>query len=74
MALTVEKLKREFEFKNSNGKVIKLTDPSPQMRAEEVVKFYSGTYPELTTATISGPKLEDNRQIFTIKTQAGTKG
>lgn len=73
MALTVENLKREFIFKNGN-KTIKLPDPGSHLQAEEVVKFYSGTYPELTTSSISGPRVEDNKQVFNINKETGTKG
>lgn len=72
--LTVEKLKRTFDFTDSSGTKHKLTDPGLHMHPREVMKFYAGTHPELTTAKIIGPKIEDNKQVFSIKSQVGEKG
>ena len=36
--------------------------------------FYSMNYPELTTATVHGPKIEDDRAVYEFKTTIGVKG
>lgn len=36
--------------------------------------FYSMTYPELTTATLGGPVIEDDCTVYEFKTTVGTKG
>lgn len=69
MALQVTKHKRVFKFK---GNV--LSDPDPTMTPVEVQKFYSGTYPELTTATVQGPSIVDEEAVYEFKTSVGTKG
>ncbi len=60
---------RVFEF----GKHL-LADPNPKMKPEEVVTFYSNKYPELTTAVVSKPTLKDDKLVYEIKTNLGTKG
>lgn len=69
MALQVTSLKREFVF----GKKT-LTDPNNNMTPEEVKKHYSGSFPELTNATLSGPRVEGDKAIYSFKATVGTKG
>ena len=40
----------------------------------EVLQFYGNQYPELTTATMEGPKVEGNTAVYSVKTTVGTKG
>jgi PRTRC genetic system protein C len=74
MALTVESLERVFVYKRKGEKEINLKDIGVNTSAREVVKFYSGTYPELTTCTLEGPILKDGKQIFNLIPSTGTKG
>lgn len=69
MALEVTGLKRVFKLGDIN-----LDDPNPLFSVNEVCGFYSVTHSELTTATISGPEVEDGKAIYTFKTTVGTKG
>ncbi|GAO43762.1 PRTRC system protein C [Flavihumibacter petaseus] len=73
MALEVTNLKRSFKFKK-DGKMITLADANPAFTLEETVQFYSTQYPELTTATIDGPKVECDNAVYEFKTTIGTKG
>lgn len=73
MALQVTKLNRKFTIKK-DGQDIELTDPNVAMAPEDVMKYYSGTYPELTNATIQGPKVEGGKATYSFKTVVGTKG
>lgn len=74
MALQIEKLKREFNFKDKDGKEKKLPDPGAHLTPEEVIKYYAGNYPQLTTAKLEGPKVKDDVQVFSITSQTGSKG
>jgi PRTRC genetic system protein C len=69
MALEIKGLKRVFKFNNDT-----LTDPDPAMSIEEITKFYSGKYPELTTCSVTGPIIEEDCVIYEFKQNAGTKG
>lgn len=73
MALQVAKLTREFTFKK-DGKDVTLNDPNPEFSAEEVMKFYASQYPELTTSSSEGPKIDKDKAVYTFKTTVGTKG
>jgi PRTRC genetic system protein C len=73
MALQVDTLKRKFTIQK-NGKDIDLADPNPEMSPQEVIKFYSSEYPELTNASVSGPKVEGTKAVYSFKTSVGTKG
>jgi len=71
--MEVKALIRKFNFKKGD-KVIELKDPNPTMSIAEVLKFYSGSYAELTTATVTGPKLENDNAIYEFNQSAGVKG
>ena len=44
------------------------------MSLSEVTDFYSMNYPELTTATLHGPELEEDRAVYRFKPTIGKKG
>lgn len=69
MALDIKGLKRVFKF---NGQ--QLADPNVNLSPDEVMSFYSNTYPELTTSTVHGPTVEGDTAFYEFKTTVGTKG
>ena len=69
MAIEVEKIVRIFK----HGKV-HLVDPGEEMSKEEVLDFYANQYPELTNASVTGPKIENDKQVYEFSTSVGTKG
>ncbi|MEO6610715.1 MAG: PRTRC system protein C [Chitinophagaceae bacterium] len=71
--MEVKKLKREFKF-NKNGTPVTLPDPNPDFSEQEVLNFYSGQYPELTTATLEEPVVEGSKASYKVRTTVGTKG
>lgn len=73
MALEMKGLKRVFKMKKDNS-VLKLNDPDSDMSLNEVMDFYSMTYPELTTATVHGPELDEDMAVYEFKTTIGVKG
>lgn len=73
MALEVTHLKRTFTF-TKNGKPQELPDPNPEMSAEDVMKFYGHTYPELTNAILEGPTVSDDKANYSFTTKAGKLG
>lgn len=73
MALEVSKLDREFKFKK-DGTTVTLPDPNPEFTVEDVIRFYSGQYPELTTATIGSPVISGKTAVYNVSTTVGTKG
>lgn len=73
MTLNIKGMKRSFTFKQGSTEVV-LDDPNPDMAPTDVMDFYSMTYPELTTATIHGPDIQDDKAVYVFKTTIGVKG
>jgi PRTRC genetic system protein C len=73
MPLVVSELEREFKFKK-DGEQVTLPDPDPEMSVNDVLQYYAPQYPELTTATLEGPKTEKGKAVYSVKTTVGTKG
>ena len=64
------KYPREFSYGSVN-----LADPDKSMTAAKVVQHFASVgYPEMTTATVDGPKVVGNRNIYTISRKTPTKG
>lgn len=71
--LIANQLDRVFLLKE-NGTDIRLTDPEPSWSVEAVMNFYANTYPILTTAKISAPRIEDDTVQYRFESVMGTKG
>ena len=54
------------------GKV--LTDFNPATSVEDIVKMHVAATPELASATIEGPVVEDGKNVYTVQKRLGTKG
>ena len=73
MALEINALKRVFQLKRGSN-TLELDDPDSNLSLNEVMDFYSMNYPELTTATVQGPEIENDRAVYQFKTTIGVKG
>ncbi len=62
-------LKRVFVYKKTE-----LDDPNTNFNVNEVLEFYTGQYPELTTASVQGPEVKEDKIIYQFKNNVGTKG
>lgn len=71
--LTAIAILRVFQY-TKNGHTIELDDIDPTMYFGDVVKFYANQYPELTTASVTGPEMKGDKMIFKINTTAGVLG
>ena len=71
--LIAKHLDRIFLLKE-NATDIRLTDPEPSWSLEAVMNFYANTYPILTTAKISAPRIEDDAVQYRFESVMGTKG
>lgn len=75
MALLVKTPKREFVVKKKNKKDnILLPDPHPDMTIQEVINHYKGQYPEISTASVDGPKIEEDKAVYSFNTVIGDHG
>ena len=73
MALEINALKRVFRLKRGSN-TLELDDPDSNLSLNEDMDFYSMNYPELTTATVQGPEIENDRAVYQFKTTIGVKG
>jgi PRTRC genetic system protein C len=71
--LSASLLPRVFVLKEREQD-IRLSDPSGTFSPEQVMDFYSGTYPILTTAKIEGPEITGDEIEYRFITTLGTKG
>ena len=67
--LQAEVLLREFNY---NG--VRIPDPAPQMSVEQVRDLLAPTYPEIATATLTGPEDTGTTLRYTFSRAIGSKG
>ena len=68
-SLKAEVLLREFNY---NG--IRIPDPAPQMTVDQVRDLLTPTYPEIATATLTGPEDTGTALRYTFSRAIGSKG
>ena len=67
--MTIEKMTREFRYDN-----LRLADPNEKLSIDEVKVAYSATYPEIATATVTGPEAVGGKLVYHLTKAIGTKG
>ena len=67
--LQAQILLREFNY---NG--VRIPDPAPQMRVEEVRDLLTPQFPEIATATLTGPEDTGTTLRYTFNRAIGSKG
>ncbi|MGA3133597.1 MAG: PRTRC system protein C [Terracidiphilus sp.] len=67
--LEAQVLLREFNY---NG--VRIPDPAPQMSVEQVRDLLTPTYPEIATATLTGPEDTGTTLRYTFSRAIGSKG
>jgi PRTRC genetic system protein C len=68
-SLKAEVLLREFNY---NG--VRIPDPAPQMTVDQVRDLLTPTYPEIATATLTGPEDIGTALRYTFSRAIGSKG
>jgi PRTRC genetic system protein C len=69
MALQASALPREFFFNGS-----RIPDPHPKMDIEQVRNLLAPSYPEIATATMTGPEDTGTALRYTFSRAIGSKG
>ena len=67
--MTIETMEREFRYDN-----LRLPDPNKRLSIEEVRTAFSATYPEIATASVTGPEAVGNKLVYYFTKAIGTKG
>jgi len=68
-SLKAEVLLREFNY---NG--VRIPDPAPHMSVEHVRELLTPTYPEIATASLTGPEDTGTMLRYTFNRAIGSKG
>lgn len=72
--MTINETKRVLRYEDETGTTHDLADLNPEASVEEVVRMHAIVHPELATAVVEGPVLENGEQIYTAQTRLGKKG
>ena len=67
--LKLEAMVREFHY---NG--IRIPDPGPDLTIDQVRDLLTPSYPEIATASVSGPEAAGSVLRYTFSRAIGTKG
>jgi PRTRC genetic system protein C len=67
--MTIRKMTRSFRYLG-----LILSDPASDLDVESVRSFYAASYPEITTAALTGPEAVDGTLVYTFAKAIGTKG
>jgi PRTRC genetic system protein C len=67
--MDIHPLSRVFEF---NG--VRLPDPDPKLTVEEIRSLYSHEYPDIATASITGPEAVGDKLRYQFTRAIGSKG
>lgn len=70
MALNIQNVERVLKLKSG----VEILIQDNEMSVEEAMAVYSTIHPELTTATVEGPKFVGDKYVYTVKSTIGTKG
>jgi PRTRC genetic system protein C len=68
LPMTIHKMTRSFRYLG-----LLLPDP-PDLDVESVRNLYAASYPEITTAALTGPEAVDGALVYTFTTAIDTKG
>ena len=69
MSLKTEVLLREFQY---NG--VRISDPGPDLTVDQVRDLLTPAYPEIATASVTGPEDTGSALRYTFNRAIGTKG
>jgi PRTRC genetic system protein C len=67
--MTIETMERAFRYDG-----LRLPDINQKLSVDEVKIAYSATYPEITTAVVTGPEAIGDKLVYHFTKAIGTKG
>jgi PRTRC genetic system protein C len=67
--MTVTTMPRTFSFND-----LKLPDPDPKLSVDEVRGIFAHAFPEIATATVTGPEPFGDTLKYTFERAIGSKG
>jgi PRTRC genetic system protein C len=67
--MTIRKMTRNFRYLG-----LLLPDPAPDLDVESVRNLYAASYPEITTAALTGPEAVDGALVYTFSKAIEIRG
>jgi len=73
--MQMNKMERVFRYRETNSSAgLTLPDPDPSLDVESVRALFSASFPEITTAALTGPEAVGDKLVYTLSKSIGTKG
>lgn len=74
--MQIKKMERVFKYieGKSAGGGLTLPDPDPSLDVESVRTLFCTSFPEITTAALTGPEAVGDKLVYTFTKSIGTKG
>ena len=73
--MQIEKMERVFRYREGNSSGgLTLPDPDPSLDVESVRALFCSSFPEITTAALTGPEAVGDKLVYTWTKSIGTKG
>jgi PRTRC genetic system protein C len=73
--MQIQKMERVFRYvegRSTSG--LTLPDPNPTLDVESVRALFCTSFPEITTAALTGPEALGDKLVYTFTKSIGTKG
>jgi len=73
--MQIQKMERVFKYvegRSTSG--LTLPDPNPALDVESVRALFCTSFPEITTAALTGPEALGDKLVYTFTKSIGTKG
>jgi len=67
--MTIKPMARVFEYRG-----VRFPDINPKMTADQVRGMLATQYPEIATATLTGPETVGDKLVYRFERAIGTKG
>jgi PRTRC genetic system protein C len=65
--MQIEKMERAFRYREGHSSGgINLPDPDPSLDPENVRTLFCATFPEITTAALTGPEVVEGKLVWTF--------
>ena len=67
--MTITRLKKVYEFCG-----VKLSAPNENMTIDQIRDLYATQFPEIATATVTGPEAVGDKLVYRLSRSIGSKG
>jgi PRTRC genetic system protein C len=72
--MQIRTMRRIFRYVEGKSGGITLPDPDPSLDVESVRTLFCTSFPEITTAALTGPEAVGDKLVYTFTKAVGVKG